>query len=76
MGIPAGVDSWDFATLVSAAETALRLTTEAHSVWGFGRHARWELNQDEGILRFSDPQLNIVEAPAQIAGTFDTESGT
>jgi hypothetical protein len=76
MSVPAGIESWDFPTLVSAAETALGLTTEANSVWGFGRHDRWDLDQEEGILRFSDPKLNIAEAPAQIVGTFDSSSGT
>jgi hypothetical protein len=76
MSLPPGIESWDFPTLVSAAETALRLTTQAHSAWGFGRHERWDLDQDEGILRFSDPKVNIAEAPAQIAGSFDLESGT
>jgi hypothetical protein len=76
MEIPPDVESWDFETLVSASEAALRLKTEAHSVWGFGRHDRWDLNQDKGILRFSNPKLNVVEAPAQVVGTFDIESGT
>jgi hypothetical protein len=76
METPAGIETWDFATLASAADTALRLKTEAHSVWGLGRHVRWDLDQAEGILRFSDPKLNVAEATAQIAGTFDVGAGT
>src|SRR4051794_13967158 len=76
MSPPAAIESWDFATLVSASEAALRLTTMSHSVWGLGRHARWDLDQGEGILRFSDPKLGTAEAPAQLAGTFDIDSGT
>lgn len=76
MQVPDGVETWDFATLVSAAETALRLTAQAHAAWGFGRFARWDLDQDEGVLRFSDPVLHTAEAPAQIAGSFASGSGT
>jgi hypothetical protein len=76
MGAPVGTESWDFPALVSAAEAALRLSTEAHSAWGFGRHESWDLDQSEGIIRFSDPEVNIAEAPAQIVGSFDSNSGT
>lgn len=45
-------------------------------MWGFGRHDVWDLDQSEGTIRFSDPEVNIAEAPAQIAGSFDSGSGT
>ena len=76
MSVPAAIESWDFPTLVSAAEDALRLTTEANSAGGFGRHDRWDLDQPEGILRLSDSKINIAEAPAQIVGSLDADSST
>ena len=65
-----------FEEMLTGAMEELRLKTEAHQVWGLGRLARWDLSQDEGILRFTDPDGTIAEAPAQIVGDLDTDSGT
>jgi len=55
---------------------ALGVATSSHEqLWGLGTFDRWNLNQDEGILRFKKPGL-VVEAPAQILGSYSTTSGT
>jgi hypothetical protein len=70
------LDQWDFPSLVEAAMSGLRLQTEAHKSWGLGRFARWDLDQQDGRLVFSDPSLGTAKAPAQIAGSLDLASGT
>jgi hypothetical protein len=62
--------------MLSVALQELHLKTVAHGGWGFGKFERWDLIQDEGILRFSNPDGPIVRASAQIVGTLDSESGT
>jgi hypothetical protein len=44
-----------FEELLTGAMAELQLKTQAHKAWGLGRLARWDVNQDQGILRFTDP---------------------
>ena len=63
----------DFA---KGALEGLRLATASHQeLWGLGSFDRWDFDQETGILRFTKPDL-VVEAPAQILGSYSTESAT
>jgi hypothetical protein len=54
----------------------LRLKTEAHAgSWGLGTMYQWDLDQDDGRLVFTGAKM-IATAPAQIIGTYSTQSGT
>jgi uncharacterized protein DUF6882 len=66
----------DFDQLLDGSLEALRLMTQAHTVWGFGKFARWDFDQEQGVLRFSNPDGTVASAPAQIVGSFDAAAGT
>ena len=59
----------DFEELVTGSLEGLQLLTEANKAWGLGSFARWEFDQDGGLLRFSNPNGVTATAPAQIIGT-------
>ena len=66
----------DYKRLCEKALNDLRVKTSAHqSVWGLGRCDRWDLDQEDGRLRFTFPDL-IVECDAQIIGSWDSVSTT
>jgi hypothetical protein len=58
--------------LDEAFEHAAVLAERHRSLWNNGKEAAWELDQDEGILRFRFEDGVVVSASAQIIGTFDT----
>jgi hypothetical protein len=65
-----------FKELVEKARNDLQTKTASHqAVWDFGKAARWDLNQDNGVLifTFSDKE---VTCDAQIIGSFDKLKGT
>lgn len=66
----------DFAAFVDGSMEGLRVQTEAHrGTWNLGGEARWDFDQDTGMLIFTFPDV-IARAPAQIIGTFDSHSKT
>ncbi|MEL6183168.1 MAG: DUF6882 domain-containing protein [Myxococcota bacterium] len=62
--------------LVDTATAELTARTAAHQSWGLGSFERWDLDQEQGVLRFSGPDGRIAEAPAQIAGSFNAANGS
>jgi hypothetical protein len=61
-----------FSFLAERARNHLEALTQAHmGTWRLGREENWDLDQDEGILRFSFADGMLAEAPAQIIGTFN-----
>ena len=69
-------DESEFEALLERSMEELRLKTEAHmNGWGLGSTDRWDLDQDDGRLIFTSKTL-VAAAPAQIIGTYSTESET
>src|SRR5262245_25889921 len=66
----------DFESLVERSMEELRIKTQAHvESWGLGSADRWDMDQQEGLLEFTTKKL-IATAPAQIIGTYSTQTGT
>jgi hypothetical protein len=66
----------DFKALLEKARQDLQAKTASHqAVWDFGKAARWDLDQDEGVLIFSFPDKRVT-CDAQIIGSFDKSQGT
>ena len=66
----------DFEALVEKAQNDLQAKTASHqAVWGFGKAARWDLNQGDGVLVFSFPDKKVT-CEAQVIGSFDKSQGT
>jgi hypothetical protein len=69
-------DDEEFRALIDHSMEELRLKTQAHSgVWGLGATDRWDLDQEDGNLIFTSEKFTA-RAPAQIIGTYSSESGT
>jgi len=66
----------DFATLKTQSMEELRLKTEAHQVWGFGKFDRWNIDQEQGDLIFSNADGTTAVCAAQIIGTYNDEDQT
>ena len=67
----------DFDALLERSMTELALKTEAHQGgWGLGKYDRWDINQQEGNLIFSDPERGRAVCPAQIIGSWESEQST
>jgi Family of unknown function (DUF6882) len=62
--------------LLDGSFEELKVLTEGHTAWGLGTFKRWDLDQERGLLVFTDPERGRAEAPAQIAGTYNAEDGT
>ena len=61
----------EFEALKRQSIEELKLKTEAAvTIWGFGKFARWDMDQDVGDLIFTDPDGRKAVAPAQIIGTY------
>jgi hypothetical protein len=65
-----------FEKLLQSSVEELKLKTTVQRVWGFGKFDNWNLNQDDGNLIFSNNDGTTAVCPAQIIGTFDSESKT
>lgn len=66
----------EFRELLDRSMEELRAKTQAHvEGWGLGKCDRWDLDQEDGRLVFTSPTLTAT-APAQIIGTYSTQSGT
>jgi hypothetical protein len=66
----------DFEALVERSMEELRLKTQAHvETWGLGSAERWDMDQDEGLLTFTSKKV-VATTPAQIIGTYSTQTST
>jgi hypothetical protein len=66
----------EFRTLVERSMEELRLKTQAHvDGWGLGSADRWDMDQTDGQLIFTTKKLTAT-APAQIIGTYSTQTGS
>ena len=66
----------DFKAMMERAQVNLQTKTASHqAVWDFGKAARWDLNQDNGVLVFTYPDKTVT-CDAQIIGSFDKSQGT
>jgi len=66
-----------FSHLLKASFAELQMKTMAHQGgWGFGKFDRWELNQDQGDLVFSNKDGMTATCPAQIIGSYDSVGRT
>ena len=64
-----------FEATVERAMNHLSALTAAHeSMWRFGS-ASWNVDQNAGTIVF-ETETQMIEAPVQIAGTYDTIQGT
>ncbi|HZS45294.1 MAG TPA: hypothetical protein VFC63_09355 [Blastocatellia bacterium] len=61
---------YDFAAIQKQSIEELKIKTEAHKVWGFGKFERWDLDQDVGDLIFSNADGTKAVCPAQIIGSY------
>lgn len=62
----------EFEALLDASMEELRLKTAAHQQgWGFGKAARWDVDQSQGNLVFTFNDGMIATCAAQIIGSFD-----
>jgi hypothetical protein len=68
--------SGDFQKLLDSSMEELRIKTEAHKAWGLGTFERWDLDQEDGSLVFSNAEGATAVAPAQIIGSFSTRDNT
>ena len=65
----------DFDGLLRLSMEELLLKTQAHqNSWLFGKEEQWNLDPGQGELAFTFPG-RLVTAPAQIIGTYSTETG-
>ena len=63
----------EFNALLASSMEELRLKTAAHQQgWGFGKAARWDVDQSQGNLVFIFPDGMVATCPVQIIGTFDS----
>jgi hypothetical protein len=66
----------DVGVLLLQGHDMIEQTAEAHRQrWGFGSADRWELDQVEGLLRFTFSD-RVAEAPVQILGTYSPAGGS
>jgi len=68
--------TYDFEAIQKQSLEELKIKTEAHKVWGFGKFDRWDLDQDVGDLIFSNADGTRAVCPAQIIGSYNAEDHT
>lgn len=67
----------DPAAIMTRAQDELDAKTRIHAKhWGLGSTERWDVDFDEGLIWFTQPDGRIISAPVQVIGTYDTEGGT
>ena len=70
---PAG----SLSTIFDSSLEGLRLATASHAAaWGFGTEESWGLDQERGLVNFWFEDERIVQAHAQIIGTYNTDDAT
>jgi len=62
--------SAEFDQLLATSVKEMEARNEAHKAWGLGTFDRWDLDQETGMLVFSNPDGTTVTTKAQIVGTF------
>jgi hypothetical protein len=63
-------------TLVARSLESLRINTGSFQrLFKIGQ-SDWHLDQDKGVITFTSPDGVVTTAPAQIAGTYNTDDGT
>lgn len=68
---------FDMDAFIAESLEGLQLVTQAHmQTWGFDKAESWNLDQEEGIIRFELPEGITAAAPAQIAGTYSKQDGS
>lgn len=73
---PTPMSDAEFRELLDRCMAELRLKSEAHAAsWGLGSTDWWNLDQEDGRLIFTSEEI-VAAAPAQIIGTYSTQSGT
>lgn len=69
--------SLEFAELLDNSRAYLNSYTELNrSGWNLGKQKSYEINQDEGLLRFNFEDGTVVECPFQAIGSFSTDDNT
>src|SRR5262245_19604790 len=63
-------------TMVARSIEELRIKTASFDRLFQIGEADWQLDQDQGEIIFTSPKGLVATAPAQIAGTYNTEDGT
>ena len=56
--------------LLDEADVEISQRTENNQSWGIDNYPNWGLDQDTGLLTFTNEHESGIGAPAQIAGTF------
>ena len=64
------------ATMVARSMEELRIKTASFDRLFQIGEADWQLDQDKGEIIFTSPKGIVATAPAQIAGTYNTDDGT
>lgn len=65
-------EKFDLNTYTAASMEGLRIQTEAHQdIWGIGSSARWNVDQDTGLIWWILPDGKTASAPVQIIGTYN-----
>lgn len=76
-GADDGGETPEFKKLLEISMADLQARTAGHEAgWRLGESKRWDLDQSRGDLIFTFSDGMIATCPAQIIGSFDTESGT
>lgn len=72
-----GGETPEFKKLLETSMADLQVKTAGHRAgWRLGESKRWDLDQSRGDLIFTFSDGVIATCPAQIIGSFDTESRT
>ncbi|QZZ19484.1 hypothetical protein J5X98_19270 [Leptothermofonsia sichuanensis E412] len=62
--------------LLARSMEELHFKTQAQEqLWLLGQ-CNWEVDQEQGSIRFTNPRGQIITAPVQIIGTYNTLNGT
>ncbi|QDU43166.1 hypothetical protein Mal52_16380 [Symmachiella dynata] len=69
-------ESKEFREFLDASLEELSAKTEANEAWGLGTFDGWNLDQETGMLKFSNADGTEAVAPAQIIGSFSTNDNT
>jgi hypothetical protein len=76
-GTDGGGETPEFKRLLETSMADLQAKTAGHRAgWGLGESKRWDLDQSRGDLIFTFSDGVIATCPAQIIGSFDTDSST
>jgi hypothetical protein len=70
------VQDAEFSKLRDASMEELRLKTTTNTSWGLGKFDRWDLDQDTGLLVFSNRDGSFAKCPAQIIGSYNSDAKT